>query len=243
MAIFSSPLLLSVLLLTGSTEVLGHRHGITSPSLQNVLAQPSIALNNVPQTVREHWVRRANAALVEAGQPCMFAAFASVIVNHTASDAGELVCTGINSTKMKGDPTLHGEIAAIQNCTAILTDPMGPYNLTGTQAIAAFADLTLYTNAESCPMCASAIRWAGFREYVYGTSIATLIEQGWGQIRIPSTDIIRESADLPNSVRMLGGVLETETDPLFSWQFDPSAPCPQGCARPAEGGSCVAPSL
>lgn len=45
-----------------------------------------------------------------------------------------------------------GEIAAIQNCTAILTDPTGPYNLTGTQAIAAFADLTLYTNAESCPM-------------------------------------------------------------------------------------------
>lgn len=45
-----------------------------------------------------------------------------------------------------------GEIAAIQNCTAILTDPNGRYNLTGTQAIAAFADLTLYTNAESCPM-------------------------------------------------------------------------------------------
>lgn len=108
MTVFSCPLLSTFVLLAGGAEVLGHRSGLTSLPLQNVLAQPSIALNNVLPTVREHWVRRANAALAEAGEPCMFAAFASVIVNHTASDAGELVCTGINSTKMKGDPTLHG---------------------------------------------------------------------------------------------------------------------------------------
>lgn len=27
-------------------------------------------------------------------------------------------------------------------------------------------------------MCASAIRWAGFKEYIYGTSIDTLVERG-----------------------------------------------------------------
>jgi len=27
-------------------------------------------------------------------------------------------------------------------------------------------------------MCASAIRWAGFKEYIYGTSINTLVQRG-----------------------------------------------------------------
>jgi hypothetical protein len=43
-------------------------------------------------------------------------------------------------------------MAAIKNCTAILTDPHGKYRLDTADAQAAFADLTLYTNAESCPM-------------------------------------------------------------------------------------------
>ncbi len=109
MAIISRPLLLSVLLL-GGTEVLGHQHGTSSVPLHGTLAGPSIAINSVPPTVREHWVRRANAALAEAGEPCMFAEFASAIVYHTASATGELVCTGINSTRQKGDPTLHGTL-------------------------------------------------------------------------------------------------------------------------------------
>lgn len=43
-------------------------------------------------------------------------------------------------------------MAAIENCTAVLTDPEGRFKLSTTEAQAAFADLTLYTNAESCPM-------------------------------------------------------------------------------------------
>ena len=186
----------------------------------------------------------------------------------------------MNANCMRGVRRV-GEIAAIQNCTAVLTDPAGPYKLTPKQAQAAFADLSLYTNAESCPMvrppdsnifsggnpprnphlpprpfnlrvtpyapnadplfspdsdsllpqCASAIRWSGFREYIYGTSIATLIERGWAQIRIPSIDVFERSFDLPNPSRLLAGVLTNETNPLFSWQFDPGAPCPAGCAR------------
>ncbi|KAF3070433.1 hypothetical protein GL218_00666 [Daldinia childiae] len=56
--------------------------------------------------------------------PCPKAPFGTVIVNHTAnSGLGELVCTGANSRSATGNPTLHGEIAAINNCTQILTDP------------------------------------------------------------------------------------------------------------------------
>lgn len=128
-----------------------------------------------------------------------------------------------------------GEIAAINNCSAILTDPSGPYKFTGSEALAAFADLSIYTNAESCPMCAAAIRWGNFREYIYGTSIDTLIKKGWGQIRISSLEIFQYSFDLPAQARLIGEVLTNETDPYFSWQFDPSYPCPSGCARGASG--------
>ena len=87
-------------------------------------------------------------------------------------------------------------------------------------------------------MCASAIRWAGFKEYIYGTSIDSLIEKGWGQIRIASIEVFRESFDLPNSARLIGEVLTNETDPYFAWQYDPAAPCPSGCGRTS--GSCKA---
>ena len=71
-----------------------------------------------------------------------------------------------------------GEITAINNCTRILTDPAGPHELSAAETLDAFADLSLYTNAGSCPMCAAAIRWAGFRDYVYGIDIARLVELG-----------------------------------------------------------------
>lgn len=85
-------------------------------------------------------------------------------------------------------------------------------------------------------MCASAIRWAGFREYIYGTSIDKLIEKGWGQIRIGSREIFQQSYDLANAGRLIGEVLTNETDSYFAWQYDPEAACPSGCGRVE--GSC-----
>lgn len=131
-------------------------------------------------------------------------------------------------------------MVAINNCSSILTDPNGPYKLSPSAALAAFADLTMYTNAESCPMCAAAMRWAGFREYVYGTSIDTLIEKGWGQIRIASAEVVAQSYDLGKPVRLMAEVLTEETDPFFAWQFDPAAACPEGCARVEGTGGCKA---
>ncbi|KAK7461864.1 hypothetical protein VKT23_008294 [Stygiomarasmius scandens] len=211
-----------------------HQHLWTSP--EDVLIRPDATVNGIPFSTRVHWMRRANQALTELTTPCTFAPFASAIVNHTAPGLGDLVCIGVNSNSRTGNPTLHGEIAAINNCTAVLTDPSGPYKLSASQAQAAFAQLSLYTNAESCPMCASAIRWAGFREYIYGTSIDTLVREGWAQIRLPSLEIFRQSFDLPNPARLIGEVLTNETDPFFLWQFNPQNPCPVGCSR--VGSSC-----
>ncbi|KAI0484003.1 guanine deaminase [Xylariaceae sp. FL0804] len=210
----------------------------TAGAAQAPIAAPTLAVNGVAASTRAHWMRQASLAL---GDPCPFAAFGTVVVNHTGtSELGELVCTGANNNSATGNPTLHGEMAAIANCSSILTDPAGPWKLTPAEALDAFADLSLYTNAESCPMCASAIRWAGFREYVYGTSIETLIERGWGQIRLSSLDVFRQSFDLPDPARLLGDVLTNETDPFFAWQYDPAAPCPLGCSRAADDDSCAA---
>ena len=85
----------------------GHSH--RSMSLQNVLVNPNATVNNIPFSTRVHWMRRANQAL--APDPCPMAAFASVIVNHTATGPdglGDLLCVGTNAKSKVGNPTLHG---------------------------------------------------------------------------------------------------------------------------------------
>ncbi len=44
--------------------------------------------------------------------------------------------------------SIHGEISAINNCTAIFTEK----GMSASEIYAAWGDLSLYTNAESCPM-------------------------------------------------------------------------------------------
>ncbi|RAQ48237.1 hypothetical protein AFCA_013294 [Aspergillus flavus] len=208
--------------------------------LSSTIPNTTLIANDIPFSTRAYWMRRANKALDElSGSPCPFAAFGTAIVNHTDTDGlGDLICIGVNQNRQTGNPSLHGEIAAITNCTAVLTDPHGRFRLTASEAQAAFVDLTLYTNAESCPMCASAIRWAGFKEYVYGTSIDTLVRKGWSQIHISSLEVFQASLDLSPQTVLMGDVLVNETDPYFLWQYDPVYPCPEGCLRSGNGTSC-----
>lgn len=124
-----------------------------------------------------------------------------------------------------------GEIAAINNCSSVLTDPEGEYRLSSAAALEAFKDLSLYTTAEACPMCASAIRWSGFKEYIFATSIDTLVEKGWNQIAIMSREVFEKSDKLSGETALIGDVVANETDALFSWQYDLDFPCPKGCER------------
>ncbi|KAM4066044.1 phospholipase/Carboxylesterase [Hirsutella rhossiliensis] len=196
--------------------------------LQVGLGEPGLTIHGIPFSTRAHWMRQANEALYHVARtPCPFEAFGTVIVNHTAGGLGDLVCIGANMRSSTGDPTMHGEIAAIRNCSAILTDPTGPYRLTAREALAAFSQLTLYTNAESCPMCASAIYWAGMREYVYGTGIEAMVRKGWGQVRMSSPEVLRQAFNVGGGpTRILGGVLANETDAYLLWQFDPDLVIP-----------------
>ncbi|KAK5991434.1 tRNA-specific adenosine deaminase [Cladobotryum mycophilum] len=188
----------------------------------------------IPLVTREYWIRYAIDLLAERTPLCNVNTFGAVIVNHTdTSSLGNVVCDGFNTVGDHGDPTLHGEMVAIRQCFDVLQKP--PYSLTFAAVSAAVRDLTLYTTAEPCPMCSGAIRWTGFRECVYGTSIDTLIQRGWVQMNISSAEIFARSDGLGTRTALFEGVLRNETDPLFVWQFDHNAPCPKGCNRNGKG--------
>lgn len=96
-----------ILALVASLLTLGWAHTHHShDSHQAPIGDPTLKINDIAPSTRRHWMRQANMAL---GEPCPFAAFGTVIINHTAnSGLGELVCTGANSNKMTGNPTMHG---------------------------------------------------------------------------------------------------------------------------------------
>jgi hypothetical protein len=79
-------------------------------SIQAPIANPNLTINSISPATRAHWMRRANAALLDVtGSPCPFGAFGSVIVNHTDTRGlGQEICIGANSIGTTGNPTLHG---------------------------------------------------------------------------------------------------------------------------------------
>ncbi|MDQ3773137.1 MAG: nucleoside deaminase [Pseudomonadota bacterium] len=99
--------------------------------------------------------------------------FGAVIVRRAT---GVIVAEGHN--RSSESPTFHGEIVVINRCA---TD----------HPSIDWAEVDLYTTAEPCPMCQSAIEWAGIPTVYYGTSIPYLQRLGWKQIEIRA----KESCD------------------------------------------------
>ena len=76
--------------------------------------------------------------------------FGAVIVRN-----GEVVATGVNRVTADNDPTAHAEVNAIrQACQREST-----FNLKG---------CVIYSSCEPCPMCLSALYWAGVSRLYYG---------------------------------------------------------------------------
>jgi tRNA(adenine34) deaminase len=113
-------------------------------------------------------------------------------------ETGEVMARGVNNSRE--NPTLHGEIACMNDYV----------RQRGNQG---WTPLVLYTTAEPCPMCMSALVWAGIGGVVFGTSIDELRRVGIDQIAIAAQTV----ADASPFYRglLLGGVLQSETDRLF----------------------------
>lgn len=78
--------------------------------------------------------------------------FGAVIVKD-----GEVIATGTNRVVPNSDPTAHAEVTAIRNACKKL----GNFKLDG---------CTIYSSCEPCPMCLSALYWAGVERICYGNT-------------------------------------------------------------------------
>lgn len=80
--------------------------------------------------------------------------FGAVIVRQ-----GEVIATGANRVVPNCDPTAHAEVSAIREACR----KMGSFKLEG---------CTVYSSCEPCPMCLSALYWAGVERICYGNTKA-----------------------------------------------------------------------
>ena len=78
--------------------------------------------------------------------------FGAVIVKD-----GEVVSTGTNHVVPNNDPTAHAEVMAIREACRKLST----FHLDG---------CTIYSSCEPCPMCLSALYWAGVKRICYGST-------------------------------------------------------------------------
>lgn len=78
--------------------------------------------------------------------------FGAVIVRD-----GKYIASGTNRVVPNNDPTAHAEVVAIRNACRVL----GTFDLSG---------CTVYASCEPCPMCLSALYWAGVERICYANT-------------------------------------------------------------------------
>jgi tRNA(adenine34) deaminase len=122
--------------------------------------------------------------------------FGSVLVDERS---GQVVGEGV--ANLAASPIFHSEIQAMNEYVA----------KNGNKG---WENLTMYGTGEACPMCASAIVWAGIPRMVYGSD-TPFVGQYVPDIHIRVQAVVDASKDVYTSKLLLGGVLANETDKLF----------------------------
>jgi tRNA(Arg) A34 adenosine deaminase TadA len=120
--------------------------------------------------------------------------FGSVIVLN-----GEVIAKSHDREVTLKDPTHHAELDSIRLASQKLNG-----NLTG---------CTIISTHEPCPMCASAIIWAGITEVVYGYSIKDSIKEGRKRINITSKELFQIAKA---RINVLEGVLKNDCSILYN---------------------------
>lgn len=115
--------------------------------------------------------------------------FGAVIVKDN-----KVVAAGVNRVTANNDPTAHAEVSAIRAAC----QKVGSFKLEG---------CTIYTSCEPCPMCLSAIYWAGLSRICFANTkkdaedidfsdkfIYEEIERPVGKRSIPTEQFMRDEA-------------------------------------------------
>ena len=122
--------------------------------------------------------------------------FGSVLVDDRT---GQVVGEGV--ANLAASPMLHSEVMAMNDYLA----------KNGNKG---WENLTMYGTGEACPMCASAMVWAGIPRMVYGSD-TPFVSQYIADINIRAQAVADAGKAIYTSKLLLGGVLANETDKLF----------------------------
>ncbi|MDD2960863.1 MAG: nucleoside deaminase [Muribaculaceae bacterium] len=120
--------------------------------------------------------------------------FGAVIVK-----GGEIVSTGTNTVTLDNDPTAHAEVNAIRNACRREKN----FKLDG---------CTVYSSCEPCPMCLSALYWAGVSRIFYGNT-----KDDAKAINFDDSFIYEEIDKLP-TLRYIPCVRMEETDAILAFE-------------------------
>ena len=124
--------------------------------------------------------------------------FGAVIVKD-----GEVVATGANRVTANNDPTAHAEVSAIREAC----QRMRHFKLEG---------CVCYTSCEPCPMCLSALYWAGVSAIFYGNTKEDADRIGFGD------DFIYREIEKPYEYRSIPihGMMRNEALEAFrQWEL------------------------
>eukprot|EP01132_Coremiostelium_polycephalum_P003171 gene3171-3970_t len=115
---------------------------------------------------------------------------------------GTVACTGTNQgTKNR---LFHGEIVAINNCSAI----HGKNTWEG---------YTIYTTGEPCVMCQAGIMWTKFKRVVFGSYVSNIYcERCAAQLPVGSNVINGLGYGINHYTEIIGGVMEKDCDALMT---------------------------
>lgn len=116
---------------------------------------------------------------------------------------GKVIATGHNTVLKDHDPTCHAEMNAIRNAAKALNTHV-------------LSTCVLYTTAEPCPMCLSAILWARIPHVIVGVDRQVAAQYGFDDA------LFYEQLALPDSEKMITiqtGCCQPQCEALFkTWQ-------------------------
>ena len=122
--------------------------------------------------------------------------FGSVLVDDRT---GEVVGEGV--VNLAASPMFHSEVTA-------MNDYIAKHGNKG------WENLTMYGTGEACPMCMSAMVWAGIPRMVYGSD-TPFVSQYVADINIRAKTVADAGKAIYTNKLLLGGVLANETDKMF----------------------------
>ncbi len=116
--------------------------------------------------------------------------FGAVIVRN-----GEVIAAAGNTVTLNNDPTAHAEVNAIRRACSLTHN----FKLDG---------CVVYSSCEPCPMCLSALYWAGVSRIYYGNTAADADRINFGD------DFIYKEIEKPHLERAIPCIHMEDTDAI-----------------------------